>query len=84
MPLGCSCVSSDDTGADVTFWTAWRDAVPLNDGQSLVGPGIYRTVQYSISLFTSYLEYGKYDVQTNHMCDCPNRLHIDMVGTAYL
>jgi hypothetical protein len=80
MPLGCSCVPSDDTGADVTFRTAWRDAVPLNDGQSLVGPGIYRTVQYSISLFTSYLEYGKNDVQTNHMCDCPNRLHIDMVG----
>ena len=21
-------------------------------------------------------------VQTNHMCDCPNRLHIDVVGTA--
>jgi hypothetical protein len=23
-------------------------------------------------------------VQTNHMCDCPNRLHIDVVGTAAL
>ena len=44
MPLGRSRVSSGDTGADVTFRTAWRDAVPLNDGQSLVGPGIYRTV----------------------------------------
>jgi len=22
-------------------------------------------------------------VQTNHMCDCPNRLHIDVVGTAW-
>ena len=22
-------------------------------------------------------------VQPNHMCDCPNRLHIDVVGTAY-
>jgi hypothetical protein len=21
-------------------------------------------------------------VQTNHMCDCPNHLHIDVVGTA--
>jgi hypothetical protein len=21
-------------------------------------------------------------VQTNYMCDCPNRLHIDVVGTA--
>ncbi len=37
-------VLAGDTGADVTFRTAWRDAVPLNDGQSLVGPGIYRTV----------------------------------------
>jgi hypothetical protein len=58
-PLGRSRVSAGDTGADVTFRTAWQDAVPLNDGQSLVGPGIYGTVQYSISLFTSYLEYGK-------------------------
>ena len=81
-PLGRSRVSSGDTGADVTFRAAWWDAVPLNDGQSLVGPGIYRTLQYSISLFTSYLGYGKNDVQTNHMCDCPNRLHIDVVGTA--
>ncbi len=81
-PLGRSCVSSGDTRADVTFQTAWRDAVPLNDGQSLVGPGIYCTVQYSISLFTSYLGYGKNNVQTNHMCDCPNCLHIDVVGTA--
>jgi len=23
-------------------------------------------------------------VQTNHMCDCPNRLHIDVVGTAVM
>jgi hypothetical protein len=23
-------------------------------------------------------------VQTNHMCDCPNRLHIDVVGTAMM
>ncbi len=81
-PLGRSRVPSGDTGADVTFRTAWRDAVPLNDGQSLVGPSIYRTVQYSISLFTSYLGYGKNEVQTNHMCDCPNCLHIDVVGTA--
>ncbi len=36
---------------------------------------------YSISLFTSY-GYGKNNVQTNHMCDCPYRLHIDVVGTA--
>jgi hypothetical protein len=43
-PLGRSCVSSGDTVADVTFWTAWRDAVPLNNGQLLVSPGIYRTV----------------------------------------
>jgi hypothetical protein len=42
--LGRSRVSSGDTGADVTFRTAWQDAVPLNDGQLLVGPGIYRTV----------------------------------------
>ncbi len=81
-PLGHSCVTLCVTVADVTFWTAWRDAVPLNNGQSLVGPGIYRTVQYSISLFTSYLEYGKNDMQTNHMCDCPYHLHIDVVGTA--
>jgi hypothetical protein len=83
-PLGHSRVASCVTGADVTFWTAWRDTVALNDGQALVGPGIYRTLQYSISLFTSYLEYGKNDVQTNHMCDCPYRLHIDVVGTASL
>ncbi len=82
IPLGHSCVTSGVTGADVTFRTVWRDAVPLNNGQSLVGPGIHRTVQYSISLFTSYLGYGKKDVQTNHMCDCPNCLHIDVVGTA--
>ncbi len=44
IPLGHSRVSSSDTRADVTFQTAWRDAVPLNDGQSLVGPGIYPTV----------------------------------------
>jgi hypothetical protein len=81
-PFGHSRVTSCVTGADVTFWTAWWDTVPINDGQSLVGPGIYRTVQYSISLFTSYLGYGKNDVQTNHMCDCPYRLHIDVVGTA--
>ena len=47
-PLGHSRVTSGVTGADVTFRTAWRDAVPLNDGQSLVGPGIYRTVQYIV------------------------------------
>ena len=23
-------------------------------------------------------------VQTNHMCDCPNHLHIDVVGTAVI
>jgi hypothetical protein len=39
--LGRSRVSSGDTGAVVTFRAAWRDAVPLNDGQLLVGPGIY-------------------------------------------
>ena len=39
-PLGHSRVTSGVTGADVTFRTAWQDAVPLNDGQSLVGPGI--------------------------------------------
>jgi hypothetical protein len=43
-PLGRSRVSSGDTGADVTFRTAWRDTIPPNDGQSLVGPGNYRTV----------------------------------------
>ncbi len=81
-PLGHSCVTSCVTGADVTFRTVWRDAVPPNNGQLLVGPGIYHTLQYSISLFTPYLGYGKNDVQTNHMCDCPYRLHIDAVGTA--
>ncbi len=43
-PLGHTHVTSGVTGADVTFQTAWQDAVPLNDGQLLVGPGIYRTV----------------------------------------
>ena len=47
-----------------------------------MGPGIYRILQYSISLFTSYLDYGKNDVQNNHMCDCPYCLHIGVVGTA--
>ena len=38
---------------------------------------------YNISPFTSYLEcMVRTPVQTNHMCDCPNRLHIDVVGTA--
>jgi hypothetical protein len=82
-PLGHSRVTSCVTRADVTFWRAWRDAVPLNNGQLLVGPGIYRTLQYGISLFTSSLGYGKNYVQTNHMCDCPYCLHIDVVGTAY-
>jgi hypothetical protein len=40
---------------------------------------------YNISPFTSYLEcMVRTPVQTNHMCDCPNRLHIDVVGTAAL
>ncbi len=82
--LGHSRVTSCVTRSDVIFRTAWWDAVPLNDGQSLVDPGIYRTLQYSSSLFTSYLGYGKNDVQTNHMCDCPYCLHIDVVGTAHL
>jgi hypothetical protein len=33
-------------------------------------------------LLSSYLGYGKNDVQTNSMCDCPYRLHIDVMGTA--
>ncbi len=81
-PLGHSRVTSCVTRADVTFRTEWQDAVPLNYGQQLVCPGIYRTLQYSISLFTSYVGYGKNNVQTNHMCDWPYRLHIDVVGTA--
>ena len=46
-----------------------------------MGPGVYRVLLYSVSLFTSHLGYGKNDVQTNHMCDRPNCLHIDVVGT---
>jgi len=78
-PLGRFHVSSSDTEADVTFRTAWRDAVPLNDGQSLVGPGIYRIVLVRSHHTQSMV---RTPVQTNHMCDCPNRLHIDVVGTA--